>query len=123
MTRTRKMTCSCGKIIPEGTRCECKRKSKRDYMRQYQRDEGYNPLKTTQWTKLRRQILKRDKFLCQRCLHKFNNLNGSELQAHHILSRKNYPELVFEESNILTLCGTCNRQLGTSDKLDFELIR
>lgn len=117
----RKMTCSCGKIIPEGSRCSCKQKSKRDYMRQYQRDEGYNPLKTTRWTKLRKHILKRDKYLCQRCFYKYNQLNSEDLQAHHIKSRKNYPELVFEERNIMTLCGTCNRQLGTSDKLDFEL--
>lgn len=121
MTRTRKKTCSCGKIIAEDTRCECKVKSKRDYMRQYQRDEGYNPLKTTRWTKLRKSILKRDNYLCQRCLYKYNNLNSNELQAHHIKSRKNHPELVFEEINILTLCKTCNLQLGTSDKLDFEL--
>ena len=119
--RSRKVVCSCGKLIAEGTRCECKKKSKRDYMRQYQRDNSDNPLKTARWTKLRRKVLKRDKYLCQRCLYKYNILNSSDLQAHHIRSRKNFPELVFDEENIMTLCGTCNRQLGTSDKLDFEV--
>lgn len=119
--RTRKTTCSCGRIIPEGSKCSCKQKAKRDYMREYQRNDKDNPLKTTKWTKLRKQILIRDKYLCQRCLYKYSTLNSSELQAHHIRSRKNYPELVFEESNIMTLCKTCNLQLGTSDKLDFEI--
>jgi 5-methylcytosine-specific restriction enzyme A len=119
--RSRKMTCSCGRLIPEGSRCECKKKAKRDYMREYQRNDKDNPLKTTRWAKLRKHILKRDSYLCQRCMHKYNILNSNELQAHHIRSRKNYPELVFEQENIITLCKTCNLQLGTSDKLDFEV--
>jgi 5-methylcytosine-specific restriction endonuclease McrA len=90
-------------------------------MREYQRNEKNNPLKTTKWTKLRKHVLARDKYLCQRCLYKYNRFNSSELQAHHIKSRKNYPELVYDERNILTLCKTCNLQLGTSDKLDFEI--
>jgi 5-methylcytosine-specific restriction endonuclease McrA len=117
----RKKICSCGKVIPEGTKCDCKKKAKRDYMREYQRNEKNNPLKTTKWTKLRKHVLARDKYLCQRCLYKYNRFNSSELQAHHIKSRKNYPELVYDERNILTLCKTCNLQLGTSDKLDFEI--
>lgn len=120
-SRSRMKTCSCGKIIPENTRCSCKKKYKRDYMREYQRLHKGDPLKTTRWTKLRTKILKRDGYLCQRCLYKYNVLNSNELQAHHIRSRKHFPELVFEETNIMTLCGTCNRQLGTSDKLDFEI--
>lgn len=119
--RSRMKTCSCGKIIPEESRCSCKKIAKRNYMREYQRKHKDNPLKTTRWTKLRKKVLKRDGYLCQRCLYKYNVLNSTELQAHHIRSRKNYPELVFVEENIITLCGTCNRQLGTSDKLDFEI--
>jgi 5-methylcytosine-specific restriction endonuclease McrA len=119
---SRKKTCSCGRIIPEGTRCECKRKKKRDYMREYQRNEVDNPLKTTRWSKhVRPYVLRRDNYLCQRCLHKFGEANPKELQVHHIKSRKNYPDLVFDTSNLLTVCKTCNLQLGTKDELDFEL--
>lgn len=117
--RSRKKTCSCGKIIPEDVVCSCKKKNKTDYMREYQRKNKDNPLKTTRWTKLRKQVLQRDGYLCQRCLHKYNTLNSKELEGHHIRSRKNYPELVFDEQNIITLCKTCNLQLGTNDKLDF----
>jgi 5-methylcytosine-specific restriction protein A len=121
MMRSRKKICSCGKIIPDNSQCSCKKKSKQKYMRDYQRNDKNNPLKTTRWTKLRKHILKRDNYLCQRCLHKYGILNTKELEAHHIKSRKNYPELVFEESNIITVCKTCNLQLGTKDELDFEI--
>lgn len=40
---------------------------------------------------------------------------------HHIKSRKNFPELMFDDENLITLCKTCNLQLGTKDKLDFEI--
>ena len=120
-TNKRKVSCSCGRIIPEGTICPHKREEKRIYMRDYQRRNKNNPLKTTRWAKLRKHILKRDGYLCQRCLHKYNILNSEELQAHHIKSRKNYPELVFVQSNLLTVCKTCNLQLGTKDELDFEI--
>ncbi|HLO11602.1 MAG TPA: HNH endonuclease signature motif containing protein [Pseudoneobacillus sp.] len=121
--RSRKKTCSCGKIVPEGSTCECKKIQKRDYQREYQRNDKNNPLKTARWTKLRAYVLKRDKYLCQRCLYKFGVTTATELQAHHIKSRRDYPELVFDLNNILTLCKICNLQLGTSNKLDFELRR
>lgn len=116
----RKKICStCGKIIFDNVTCSCKRDRKRDYMREYQRNEKDNPLKTTRWKKLRTYILRRDKFLCQRCLRKYGTANSSELQAHHIKSRKNFPELVYDPTNIICLCKTCNLQLGTKDELDF----
>lgn len=118
---SRKKICSCGRVVEDnGKRCECKRTQKRDYMRSYQRLHKGDPLKTTTWTKLRQKVLKRDRFMCQRCWYKFGIANSNELQAHHIKSRKNYPELVFEERNVITMCKTCNLQLGTKDKLDFE---
>lgn len=118
--KNRKKICSCGRIIKDTETCECKRIKKRDYQREYQRKDKDNPLKTARWSKLRKKVLQRDGYLCQRCYHKYGILNSKELQGHHIKSRKNFPELVFEERNILTLCRTCNLQLGTSDKLDFK---
>ncbi|WP_338705247.1 HNH endonuclease [Priestia aryabhattai] len=41
------------------------------------------------------------------------------LQAHHIKSCRDYPELAYDESNLLTVCRDCNLELGTSNKLDF----
>lgn len=120
MASRMKICNTCNKRYEDTKLCECEKIKKREYQREYQRLNKDNPLKTARWTKLRKEVLKRDGHLCQRCLLKFNILNSKELQGHHIKSRKNYPELVFEKRNVLTLCGTCNRQLGTSDKLDFE---
>jgi 5-methylcytosine-specific restriction endonuclease McrA len=119
----RKKICSCGKIIPDNASCLCKRAKKRDYMREYQRNDKDNPLKTTKWKHFRNNILRRDKYLCQRCLFKYGIVNSKDLQAHHIKSRKNYPELVFDVKNVICLCRTCNLQLGTKDALDFEVRR
>lgn len=118
--KNRLKICSCGKRIPDTESCDCKRAKKRDYQREYQRKDKNNPLKTARWNKLRKEILKRDGHLCQRCLHKYGLLNASELQGHHIKSRKDFPELVFDKRNVITLCKTCNLQLGTSNKLDFN---
>ena len=120
MAGRKKICSSCSKIIKDGTTCECKRTKKRDYMREYQRNDKNNPLKTVRWTNLRSYILKRDNYLCQRCLFKYSIANSEELQAHHIKSRRDYPELVFDDMNIICLCKTCNLQLGTKNKLDFD---
>ena len=91
----RKKICSrCSKIIGEGTQCSSREK--------------------------RSQIIRRDRYVCQRCFIKYKVINTDELTVHHILSRKNHPELMYEDSNLICLCATCNKQLGTKDKLDFE---
>lgn len=112
----RKKICSkCGKIIAEGTQCSCKNTTFTKNNKKKEKD----PIHSTQWRKKRLQIIKRDK-LCMRCFIKYKVINGENLTVHHILSRKNYPELIFDDSNLVCLCETCNKQLGTKDKLDFE---
>ncbi|WP_407707511.1 HNH endonuclease [Bacillus mycoides] len=76
-------------------------------------------MKTYRWKKLRQRIINRDYF-CQRCFYKYQIINTNELTVHHILSRHNHIELMFDEDNLMCLCATCNKQLGTKDKLDFE---
>ena len=73
-----------------------------------------------EWKKLRRQILERDHFLCQRCLKKYNYYNADNLTVHHIIARIHDPEMGFNPKNLVTLCRTCNNQLGVQDKLDFN---
>lgn len=108
---------NCGKKIVDGTICECKKSSRKVYYKTYKRDKVLDSYK---WKKKREFILKRDGRICQRCLIKYNIINYDDMQVHHIRSRKNFPELTFDDSNLISLCGTCNRQLGTKDKLDFE---
>lgn len=124
----RKTICSaCGKIVDENKDHNCSHKDskrleynrkKREYY--HNNKDALKPLATRRWKKFRAHIIKRDGNMCQRCYVKFGVVNADELQAHHIKSRAHYPELMFEEENVVTLCKTCNVQLGTKDVLDFE---
>lgn len=120
----RKKICKyCNKLVDEDHVCHKKSKErynkyKRDYYRKNK--ETVAPIMSYKWKKFRKFILERDDHMCQRCYTKYGIINGDELQAHHIKSRINYPELMYDENNVITVCKTCNLQLGTSDKLDFE---
>ena len=113
----KKTTCSCGRINPMGSTCKCKREKRSEYMKNYDRDPL---LSTRKWLRKRLSIIKRDKGLCQRCLALYGEYNGKELQVHHIKSRKDYPELTFDDNNLITVCKMCNLKLGTKNVLDFE---
>lgn len=120
----RKKICNyCQKLVDENHVCHKKsnkqyNKYKRDYYKKNK--EIVAPIMSYKWKKFRKFILERDNQMCQRCYAKYGIINSDELQAHHIKSRINYPELMYDENNVITVCKTCNLQLGTSDKLDFE---
>lgn len=114
--------CSCGKVIPERERCTCKKEA--DRARNRRKDER-NPeekkfFNSAKWKNLRKTIISRDVGICQRCFYKFNRIEGLNLEIHHIKPRSKFPELRFEESNLITLCKSCNTQLGTKGELDFK---
>lgn len=122
-------TCThCGRLYSINGECECKpirdkarKEKKRIYQREYaeENEEFVRPLKTARWQRFRKMIIARDNGHCQRCLIKYNIINGDNLHVHHIIARVKAPELIFEPSNTITLCATCNYDLGTGD-LDFE---
>ena len=58
-----------------------------------------------QFARWKKQIYKRDKYICKKCKSIDN------LFAHHILSWKDYPDLRFKLSNGITLCGVCHKKL------------
>ena len=120
----RKKICKyCNKLVDENHVCQKKsneryNKYKRDYYRKNK--ETVAPIMSYKWKKFRKFIIDRDDNMCQRCYIKYGIINGDQLQAHHIKSRINYPELMYDENNVIAVCKTCNLQLGTNDKLDFE---
>lgn len=57
--------------------------------------------------------------MCQRCYIKYGIINGDELQVHHIKPRITHPELMYDEDNVITLCKSCNVQLGLNG-IDFD---
>jgi endogenous inhibitor of DNA gyrase (YacG/DUF329 family) len=65
------------------------------------------------WAALREKILLRDK-VCHIC--------GSDKQlvVHHIKPWKNYPDLRYEPSNLITWCRNCHNNYHNPEKLKME---
>lgn len=55
------------------------------------------------YKKWRDDIYKRDKYTCAKCKQV-----GGDLECHHIFNFKDYPELIYEESNGITFCKKCH---------------
>lgn len=107
---------SCGKRIRHSETCSCKK----EYLNKKANEKSDGFYTSYAWRKIRSQVLKRDNHMCQRCLLKFNLIETEFLQAHHIKSREHFPEYELDMNNLICVCRTCNLQLGTKDKLDFE---
>lgn len=60
--------------------------------------------KTKEYKIWRDKVYKRDKYTCQHCGKR------GRLNAHHLKSYKEYPELRFTVENGLTLCIDCHRE-------------
>ncbi|WP_268591565.1 HNH endonuclease [Peribacillus frigoritolerans] len=102
--------------MASGTTCSCKIKAKRD-------PEKKHPGTTTRFRKLRKHILHRDGYQCQRCIIKFkifDHTTMENLEVHHIKSWRDFKALAYEPSNLITICRYCNLDLGNSNKLDFD---
>jgi len=57
----------------------------------------------------RKQVFERDSYTCQEC----GDRTGHNLEVHHIKSRKEYPDLVFDLDNGITLCKKCHKMTST----------
>lgn len=118
-----KICSRCNKKISFNEDCSCKIPQDRNkYQRDYYEEnkESLKILSTKRWRDLRKVIINRDGGYCQRCFIKYNIIESDNLQVHHVKPRIKYPELMFEETNLITLCKTCNLNLGIEEELDFE---
>jgi hypothetical protein len=59
-----------------------------------------------EYKRWRFDVFFRDKFICQHC----GDNKGGNLNAHHIKSFAEYPELRFEINNGITLCEECHKK-------------
>lgn len=72
---------------------------------------------TAWYNEWRERIFARDKFTCQMCGQRANNL-----EAHHIRPKYLYPELTLDENNGITLCKICHQDRVTKHEHRFVFI-
>ena len=69
---------------------------------------------TWQYNEWRKNVLERDKFVCQVCGKK-----GKGLQAHHKKTFAQYPELRYDVQNGITVCKTCHNEIHSMDRREW----
>lgn len=61
------------------------------------------------WKKKRIRILRRDKYLCQNCVRYGKRKDAT--MVHHIYPAEDYPEYVWCNWNLTSLCGKCHEKM------------
>ena len=72
----------------------------------YQSQDELKFYATTAWRRKRKEILKRDRYECQRC--KREGWYTKAQCVHHIVHLKDNPELALMDSNLTSLCNSCH---------------
>ena len=75
-------------------------------------DKQYSDFyKSSVWRRVRKQVLLRDKYMCQSCLRKgiVKSIDSKErFFVHHIVELKDDWELRLNTGNLETVCATCH---------------
>ena len=102
----------CKKLISYGqTYCEdCASKITKEKKKNMNFKELDNLLKRKEWIATRKKILLRDKGLCVLCF-KNGVIEHRGLQVHHIVKRIDDMSLMYEPSNLVTVCRSCHEKL------------
>lgn len=95
------------------------RLKQRKYYAENKDSESYKAIHSLRWRRFRKQVIIADGGFCQRCFAKKGIYNFNDLEVHHIIPRATAPELAYDEDNVITLCKTCNLELGLNG-IDFE---
>lgn len=66
--------------------------------------------KSGRWKAVRHKILLRDK-CCVLCFKRDKYVNIRNLQVHHIIKRVDDEALIYEPSNLVTLCRNCHEEV------------
>ncbi|EOS9383843.1 HNH endonuclease [Listeria innocua] len=64
---------------------------------------------TSKWKRKRKKILRRDEYLCQES-RRFGRTESAEM-IHHIFTREEYPELAFEDWNLISLSNRSHNSM------------
>jgi len=73
--------------------------------------------KSFEYKHWRKQVFERDNYTCQKCGCRNGNGKTVYLEAHHIKSFKNYPDLRFDVNNGQTLCKKCHKIINKKQML------
>lgn len=78
---------------------------------------------TTEYKLWRTSVFIRDNFTCKGCgIHSEKGLSKTvQLEAHHILPRRDFPHLTFDISNGITLCKTCHDKTRRKEYLSANI--
>ncbi|AFD22319.1 HNH endonuclease [Staphylococcus phage StB20] len=68
---------------------------------------------STQWRKLRQQVLMRDNYLCQHCLSK-GIVNDKNLIVHHKIELKRDWSKRLDMDNLEVVCFSCHNKIHSS---------
>lgn len=97
--------CGCT-IHRQATRCKCCNDKKQttggDPRVRFQNSKAWNELRTF--------VFERDDYTCLKCGVK----GGVKLNAHHIKSYKDHPDLRLEKDNLITVCEPCHNKIHGS---------
>lgn len=111
----------CGGIHDRAYICEKKPQKKYKEVKEIDNFRG-----SYDWKIKREYIKKRDKYLCQACLHNLpgtiKRINYDNLSVHHITPLKANYELRLEESNLITLCDL-HHELAESGAIPADDLR
>lgn len=67
-----------------------------------------DPIKSYKWRQLQQKILKRDNYKCSVC-------GGVARSVDHIKPRSKYPELMWNEDNLVAMCVSHNSSKGSRE--------
>ena len=73
---------------------------------------------TEAYKRWRARVFKRDNYMCQMCHAKRTKNHQIRIEAHHIMRKVDFPEMIFVVSNGITLCQECHRMV-TGQEMDY----
>ena len=65
--------------------------------------------KDPKWIRKRKAILRRDNYLCQECKRYGRYVEAKTV--HHIKHADEYPELIYVDTNLISLCNKCHNKM------------